>query len=41
MDNSIGLATTAMSGIASQASNIHMGERNTEEVNNNLDTSID
>jgi hypothetical protein len=32
---------TAVSGMGSQASNIHLGERNTEEVNNNLDNSID
>jgi hypothetical protein len=30
-----------MSGMGSQASNILLGERNTEEVNNNLDNSID
>jgi hypothetical protein len=30
-----------MRGMGSQASNIHLGERNSEEVNNNLDNIID
>jgi hypothetical protein len=40
IDNSVDQTTKAVRGMRGQASNIHLGERNTEEVNNNLDNSI-